>query len=71
MNKYREGVATIHGNIRKILRGRKRGLKAYEIVNEYARKFKVVYSDSAMTARMREMKDIKCNLSNYHYTLEK
>lgn len=69
MNKYTQGTATIHQNIRKILRGLKRGLPAWEITGRYARRFGKLYSDSAMTARTREMGDVVCNLSTYKYTL--
>ena len=69
MNKYKEGAATIHQNIRKILRDRKRGLEAWEITSRYARKFGKLYSDSAITARIREMGDVTCHLTTYKYTL--
>lgn len=69
MNKYKEGIATIHNNLRKLLNSYKRGLKAWEICDIYLRRFKIKYSDSAMTARLREMADVVCNLSNYTYSI--
>lgn len=69
MNKAKAGLATIHQNLRKILKGRKRGVKAWEIVIIYARRFGKLYSDSAITARLREMLDVFCNLSDYTYRL--
>ena len=69
MNQYKEGTATIHQNIRKILRGLKRGLPAWEITGRYARRFGTLYSDSAITARTREMLDVNCSLTTYKYTL--
>lgn len=69
MNKTKAGKATIHQNIRKILRGRNRGLPAWEIANWYYFKFGKMYSDASLSARIREMSDVTCNLSTYKYTL--
>ena len=69
MNKYTEGLATIHCNLRSILRHRK-PMEAHKIVAAYLRKYGKRYSDSSITARLREMHDVKCNLSNYTYSLE-
>jgi len=69
MDARAEGVSTIHCNLRKLLAGRKRGLRAFEICNLYFNRYKKRYSDAAMTARFREMQDIVCNLSGYTYML--
>lgn len=69
MDKRKEGLSTIHLNIRKILKGRKRGLKAFEVCGIYCQRFQKLYSDSSMTARFREMKDISCDLKTYRYSL--
>ena len=72
MNKRKEGISEIHINIRKILKGRKKGLKAYEICHYYFARFDKLYSDSTMTARMREMRDVRCDSTgnSYRYKLE-
>ena len=69
MNKYKEGVADIHNNLRKILKGKKKGLQAYKIQQKYSEKFGKLYSESSITARLREIKDVHCNLSTYRYIL--
>lgn len=70
MNKYTVGEADIHLNIRKIMQGRKRGLKCYEIRDLYFKRFGKYYSESGFSARLREMNDIKCNLSDNTYLME-
>ncbi len=70
MNRTKEGISATHHNIRSILKGSKHGLKAYEICDTYLIQFKKRHSESALTARLREMRDVKCNLSNYRYSLE-
>jgi hypothetical protein len=70
MNKTKEGLSTTQHNIRSILKGSKHGLKAYEICDTYLIQFKRQYESSTMTARMREMGDVTCNLSTYRYSLE-
>ncbi len=69
MGKYKSGLAEIHCNLRKLLKGRKRGLKAWELVLMYARRFGKMYSDAALTARLREMSDVSCNLTTFCYSL--
>ena len=69
MNKTKEGLSDTQHNIRSILKGNKHGLKAYEICAIYLIQFKKQYSESATTARMREMSDVNCNLSTYRYSL--
>lgn len=69
MNKYREGKATIHFRIIKLLKGRKRGLRCHEIRNLYSIKHNHYYSESGFSARLREIANIKCNLSDYTYKL--
>lgn len=69
MNNTRLGKATIHFNIRTLLKGRKHGLRCFEIRNLYRLKFGRFYSESAFSARLREARDIKCNLSDYTYSL--
>ena len=67
MSNSSEGTATIHRNIRKLLKGRKRGLRAFAIRDLYNHRYNKFYSESGFTARLREMKDIKCDLSSYEY----
>ena len=70
MNKTKEGVAAIHNNIRKILKGRKRGYRGFELKNLYYRRYGTLYQESGFTARLREMGDVVCDLSTYRYNLE-
>jgi len=70
MNKYNAGIATIHTNIRKILKGRKRGIQAWKVSLLYARRFGTMYSDASITARFRQMNDVVCNLSDYTYSIK-
>lgn len=70
MNNTKEGLSATQHNLRSILKGSKRGLKGYELCDIYLIQFKKRYSESAMTARLREMADISCNLSTYRYSLE-
>lgn len=69
MNKTKAGMSATQHNIRSILRGSKHGLKSYEVCEIYFIQFKMRYSESATTARMREMSDVSCNLSTYRYSL--
>jgi len=69
MNKTKAGVSQKQHNIRSILRGSKHGLKAHEICSIYLIQFKQYCSESATTARLREMSDVSCNLSTYRYSL--
>ena len=68
MNKTKEGLSQQQHNLRSILKGSK-GLKAYEICDTYFIQFKKRYSESGITARMRGMSDVSCNLSTYRYSL--
>jgi hypothetical protein len=70
MDKHSEGIASIHNNIRKMLKGRKRGLKGWEIQQGYLARYGKRYSESSITARLRQMMDVSCNLSNYTYRLQ-
>ncbi len=70
MNKTREGKASIHQNIRKLLKLRKKGLKCYELRDLYNAAYGKYYSESGFSARLREMKEVVCNLSDYTYSLE-
>ena len=69
MKKTKAGVSTKQHNIRSILKGSKHGLKGYEVCDIYCSQFKERCSESATTARMREMHDVTCNLSTYRYSL--
>ena len=69
MKKYAKGLADIHHNLRKILKGRRRGMLSWELCLAYQSKFGRRYSDASITARLREMADIECNLSTYRYTI--
>ena len=70
MDNTKAGLSATQHNIRSILRGSKHGLKAYEVCEIYFIQFKKRYSESATTARMRQMADVHCNLSTYRYSLE-
>lgn len=69
MNKTKAGLSTTQHNLRSILRGSKHGLKAYEICDTYLIQFKKRYSESGITARLRQMQDVSCNLSTYRYSI--
>ncbi len=70
MNKHSIGKATIHQNIRKLLKLRKRALKCHELRDLYNAAFGKYYSESGFSARLREMSDMQCDLSTYRYSLE-
>jgi hypothetical protein len=70
MNKRELGKADIHENIREIFRIVKKPLPCYAARDLYNSIFNKYYLDSTFSARMREMSDIKCNLSTYEYYLE-
>lgn len=67
---YVNGDSKIHRNIRKLLEGAKRGLRCYELRDLYAKTFGKFYSESGFSARLREMADVICNLSDYTYSLK-
>ena len=69
MNKHKEGIADIHRNIRKLLKNRKQGMRSFAIRDLYFNRYGKYYSESGFTARLREMKDVHCDRSNYEYTL--
>jgi len=69
MNKRTLGISEIHCNLRELLGSMDVGLRGFEICEIYFHKYHRRYSDSTMTARLREMSDIVCDLSNYTYTL--
>ena len=68
MNKQNEGIADVQNKIRKILKGG-RSLESWRITQEYRVRFKKQYSDASITARMRQMSDVVCDLSTYQYKL--
>jgi hypothetical protein len=68
MNKHQLGIADIHVNFRKIMTPGKE-LKAWQIQVAYLREYGKRYSESSITARLREMKDVRCDLSTYTYKL--
>ena len=63
-SKYRDGIADVHFNIRKILREYPDGLLAHELCDEYQLRFKKRFDSSGMTARTRQMRDVVCNLTS-------
>ena len=67
MNRTKDGESNLHDKIRMILIKNKRFMKAWEIVNAIFEATGFRYSESGMTARLREMKDVVCNLSKYTY----
>lgn len=71
MKKYSMGLATIHNNLRGFIRGRKR-IQPWELQQKYMRKFGKMYSESAITARLREMKDVICFQDGvqHYYTMQ-
>ena len=69
MDKRAEGISTIHCNLRRFLKGRRRGKKAGEICDIYNAIYNTNYGDATMTARFREMRDMVCDLSDYTYRL--
>ena len=71
MNKTKAGLADSQQFIRRILKAAKRGMKAWEICAAYSILVGKRMSESAMTARIREMGDIICNLSDYTYSIKK
>ena len=70
MDKYKNGVATVHQNIRKLIKRRK-PMRAWVICDLYEQRYGKRYSDSTMTARFRQMRDIICNHSTHEYELIK
>jgi hypothetical protein len=71
MNKTKEGKSSMHTNIRRMMRAVRCGMKCFELRDLYFSMFKKMYSESAFSARLREMKDVVCNLSDYTYSLVK
>ena len=69
MNKTKEGGADTHINLRKIFKAKKKPMKAWHLQAFYLEMFGKRYSESSITARLREMMDVKCNLTDYTYTL--
>jgi hypothetical protein len=69
MDKRKNGVSDIHCNLRELLRPIDMGLMGFEICEIYFHKYHRRYSDSTMTARLREMSDVVCDLSDYTYRL--
>lgn len=71
MNKTEAGLADSQHAIRRILKAAKRGMKAWEICAAYLILIGKRMSESAMTARIRQMMDVVCNLSDYTYSIKK
>ena len=71
MDKHKAGVADSQQFIRRILKAAKRGMKAWEICAAYFIMAGKRMSESAMTARIRQMMDVVCNLSDYTYSIKK
>ena len=69
MNKTKAGKADLHFVIRKILNAAIKPLKAWQIQMQILIETGKRYSESAVTARLREMADIKCNLTDYTYDI--
>jgi hypothetical protein len=70
MDKYKEGTAAIHANIRKVMKGLKRGLQGWQIQERYQVKYGHRYSESSITRRLREMADVNCDRKTNCYSLE-
>ena len=69
MGKREEGILDIHIAIREILKASKKPLKAWHVQAIVLRKYNKRYEGSTITARMREMADVRCDLSDYTYTI--
>ena len=70
MDKYKEGISGVHQNIREILKRRRSAPKAWHIQAVYLRIYGKRYSESSITARLREMADVTCNLTDYTYSIK-
>ena len=71
MDKTKEGIASIHQNLRQIFTAKKKPMKAWHIQAFYKQMFNKRYSESSITARLRQMADVSCNLTDYTYTLNR
>ena len=60
MNKYKEGIGKPHAIIREIMK-RKVWWMPYDVAFTYRLKTGKRMSESALTARLREMKDVVCD----------
>lgn len=58
MRVYEEGISDLHHKIRKIMR-RKRWWKPSEVQRQIALHHDKLYSESTITRRIREMKDVE------------
>ena len=76
MNKYKEGIGKPHVILRDIMKERVWWMP-YDVVIKYRVRTGKPMSESALTARFREMKDVNCKLrkikgeNKYMYKLEK
>lgn len=70
MNKTKEGLSSAHYVLRDILKFSDKALKAWEIGVQYLKITGKRMSESSITARLREMRDVSCCLSTYTYTME-
>lgn len=70
MDRTNEGIASIHHNLRKIFTAKKKPMKAWHLQSFYLEMFGKRYSESSITARLRQMRDVSCNLTDYTYTLK-
>jgi hypothetical protein len=69
MNKTKEGKASVHQNLRAIFKAKKKPMRAWHLQAFYLEMFGKRYSESSITARLREMLDVSCNLTDYTYML--
>ncbi len=69
MNNTKIGKATIHFIMRKVFRLAGEPLKAWQLQRGLYSETGKWYSESSVTARTREMRDVRCNLSGYTYEL--
>ena len=65
MNKTNEGRAEIHQRLRLIFTIKKKPMKAWHLQSFYLEMFDKRYSESSITARLRQMADVSCNLTDY------
>ena len=69
MNNTRDGKAYLHSVIRKAMKAAGKPMKAWQIQIEIIKAIGKRYSESSVTARLREMLDVTCNLTDYTYDI--
>lgn len=70
MSKYTEGEAPIQLKIKAIMNKAGKPLKGWHIQAVLLREYGKRYSESSVTARLREMPKVTCNLTDYTYSIK-